>query len=376
MSTNENQRQLSETQLAKIEEMNSNSCVFKRKGNEEQFNVNSKVANKMKEARCFLREDPEQTEQTQKAAQSISEVQRPGKYYKCGIPGNWRVDHQTGAFGEVMQRNKKDEISKHVNSFDKTVDNFDSSDKSTTSNETHSQFVKLDYTVKNTVAKVKSNDSQRLGLQIIMYLDDGIGEANEINKGNFYSLTVRYTLRSAGFLIAKKVCNSEPIQSVTWLGLVWDMKNGTVNVTETRLIKLKDTLNVIIPRLEKGGIKVTARFLASIIGQIISMQGDMGPVVRLRTRNKGSSKSVVQSAVYGIKWAHNIQGIQDPTTDSFVVNLMEAAKRQPHRPRVKKDHMTADVLINLCSKYKDSNHLLVIRDLTVIILCFAGFSSL
>ncbi|XP_071122449.1 uncharacterized protein [Mytilus edulis] len=201
-STNENQRQLSETQLAKIEEMNSDNYVFKRKGNEEQFKVNSKVPNKMKEARCFLREDPEQTEQTQKAAQSISEgldilrhrqklvkladqsesgwktvteyethsladdsedekriiraenkaarkiknekqskqhrstpystsqssrfnsnaprnnvpVQRPGKCYgilMCGIPGHWRVDHQTGAFGATMQRNKIDKISKN-----------------------------------------------------------------------------------------------------------------------------------------------------------------------------------------------------------------------------------------------------------------------
>ncbi|CAG2241553.1 unnamed protein product [Mytilus edulis] len=154
--------------------MNSDNYVFKRKGNEEQFKVNSKVANKMKEARCFLREDPEQTEQTQKAAQSISEVteyethsladdsedekriiraenkaarkikdekqskqhrstpystsqssrfnsnaprnnvpvQRPGKCYECGIPGHWRVDHQTGAFGATMQRNKIYKISK------------------------------------------------------------------------------------------------------------------------------------------------------------------------------------------------------------------------------------------------------------------------
>ena len=54
--------------------MNSDNYVFKRKGNEEQFKVNSKVANKMKEGRCFLREYPEQTEQTQfKAAQNISE---------------------------------------------------------------------------------------------------------------------------------------------------------------------------------------------------------------------------------------------------------------------------------------------------------------
>ncbi|CAG2256478.1 unnamed protein product [Mytilus edulis] len=248
-STNENQRQLSETQLAKIEEMNSDNYVFKRKGNEEQFKVNSKVANKMKEARCFLREDPEQTEQTQKAAQSISEgldilrhrqklvkladqsesgwktvteyethsladdsedekriiraenkaarkiknekqskqhrstpystsqssrfnsnaprnnvpVQRPGKCYECGIPGHWRVDHQTGAFGATMQRNKIDKISKNVNSFDKTVENFDSFDKSTIEKDTHSQFVKLEHTCKSTVTKVNSNDSPGSG---------------------------------------------------------------------------------------------------------------------------------------------------------------------------------------------------------------------
>ncbi|CAC5403048.1 unnamed protein product [Mytilus coruscus] len=136
-STNENQRQLSEIQLAKIEEMNSDNYVFKRKGNEEQFKVNSKVANKMKEARFFLREDSEQTEQTQKGCTKSKlnvprnnvPVQRPGKCYECGIPGHWRFDHQTGAFGEVMQRNKNDKISKHVNSFDETVDSFDSFDK-------------------------------------------------------------------------------------------------------------------------------------------------------------------------------------------------------------------------------------------------------
>ncbi|VDI21996.1 Hypothetical predicted protein [Mytilus galloprovincialis] len=237
-STNEDQRQLSETQLAKIEEMKSNNYVFKRKGNEEQFKVNSSVANRMKEARYFLREDPEQTEQTQMAAQSISEdknylnwqnqsesgwktvteyethsladdsedekriiraenkaasiinnekqckqhrstpystsqlsrfnsnaprnnvpVQRPGKCYECGIPGHWMVDHQTGAFGASMQRNKIDKISQNVNSFDKTVEKFDSFDKSTIAKDTHLQFVKLDNRFKSIVTKVNSNDS-------------------------------------------------------------------------------------------------------------------------------------------------------------------------------------------------------------------------
>jgi hypothetical protein len=36
--------------------------------------------------------------------------------------------------------------------------------------------------------------------------------------------------------------------------------------------------------------------------------------------DNGSSCSVIQSAVYGIKWAHNLQGLQDPTDNSFFKN--------------------------------------------------------
>jgi len=196
---NENQRQLSETQLAKIEEMNSDNYVFKRKGNEEQFKINAKVGNEIKEARCFLKEDPEPSEYTQKAVKSIGEglkilnhrqklvkladqsengwktvteyethsladdsedekrilraekaksdkknrqsrntpystsrttnrfispitpnvpVQCPGKCYECGMSGHWRIDHQTGAFGALTQKNKIDKISKPVNILD------------------------------------------------------------------------------------------------------------------------------------------------------------------------------------------------------------------------------------------------------------------
>lgn len=53
--------------------MNSDNYVFKRKGNEEQFKINSKVANKMKEARGFLRDDPDTNEQKQKAVKAFGE---------------------------------------------------------------------------------------------------------------------------------------------------------------------------------------------------------------------------------------------------------------------------------------------------------------
>ena len=89
--------------------------------------------------------------------------------------------------------------------------------------------------------------------------------------------------------------------------------------------------------------------------------------------DKGSSYSVIQSAVYGIKWAHSVQGLGDPTDNSFVHNLVESAKRQPGKPKVKKDHVSSESLIELCTKYKDCSNLTVIRDLCMITLCFAGF---
>lgn len=89
--------------------------------------------------------------------------------------------------------------------------------------------------------------------------------------------------------------------------------------------------------------------------------------------DKGSSSSVVQSAVYGIKWAHSVQGLQDPTDNSFVLNLVESSKRQPSKPKMKKDHVSSDAIIDLCTIYKDSNDLAVVRDLAMITLCFSGF---
>jgi hypothetical protein len=74
---------------------------------------------------------------------------------------------------------------------------------------------------------------------------------------------------------------------------------------------------------------------------------------------KWSSFSVIQSAVYGIKCAHNLQGLQDPTDNLFVHNLVETAKCQHRQPKSKKDHITTESLIELCTKYKDSNDLTV-----------------
>ncbi|VDI24508.1 Hypothetical predicted protein [Mytilus galloprovincialis] len=72
-SVHETQRQLSETQMSKIQQMNTENYVFKRKGNEEQFKVNTKIANKMKEARSILTESQDNNESTEGAMRNICE---------------------------------------------------------------------------------------------------------------------------------------------------------------------------------------------------------------------------------------------------------------------------------------------------------------
>jgi hypothetical protein len=52
--------------------------------------------------------------------------------------------------------------------------------------------------------------------------------------------------------------------------------------------------------------------------------------------NNGSSFHPVNNAFYGIKWAHEVNGLSDPTRNSFVTSVLEASKRSfRRRPRKK-----------------------------------------
>lgn len=87
----------------------------------------------------------------------------------------------------------------------------------------------------------------------------------------------------------------------------------------------------------------------------------------------GSSQHPVNAAVYAIKWAHECAGLPDPTKNSYVSSLQEAARRKAGRAVQKKEPITKDVLIELCDKFIDENDLLIVRNLTMILFCFAGF---
>ena len=49
------------------------------------------------------------------------------------------------------------------------------------------------------------------------------------------------------------------------------------------------------------------------------------------------SVNVISTAFYSIKWIHNINGLQGPTDNMFVKNLLDACKRLRSIPVKRKD---------------------------------------
>lgn len=89
--------------------------------------------------------------------------------------------------------------------------------------------------------------------------------------------------------------------------------------------------------------------------------------------DKQVSASVISAAFYAIKWMHNINDFQDPTESAFVKNLLDASKRLRSVPVKKKDIVNTEMLQNLCDLFKSSTDLVDIRDLTMILIGYAGF---
>jgi hypothetical protein len=122
------------------------------------------------------------------------------------------------------------------------------------------------------------------GKKIVMFLDDGLGGDDTYEKSKLASQCIQSDLKSFGFLIAQEKCDWEPRVQVTWLGEVWNTELNLIKVTDTRVSKLLATLDWFIQKVASGQLFVKARDVASIVGQIISMQGAIGGTVRLRTR--------------------------------------------------------------------------------------------
>ncbi|CAC5415989.1 unnamed protein product [Mytilus coruscus] len=90
--------------MSKIQQVNSENYVFKRKGNVEQFKVNTKIVNKMKEARSLLTETQGNNENTAGAMRNISEGKgeiNASARFLASIIG--QIIYMQGAVGPVVR---------------------------------------------------------------------------------------------------------------------------------------------------------------------------------------------------------------------------------------------------------------------------------
>ena len=71
------------------------------------------------------------------------------------------------------------------------------------------------------------------------------------------------------------------------------------------------------------------------------------------------SPNVINNAIYAIKWAPVLNGFSDPTENSFILSLQESAKRLNGKPVNTKDPITRQMIIKLCSQFKDSDDLMI-----------------
>ena len=118
-----------------------------------------------------------------------------------------------------------------------------------------------------------------LGLSAIKFLDDGICFCEDAATTEAASLHIRKDLLAAGAFWSVKKSQWQPSQFCEWLGINWDSSDGSISAASHRVEKIKATLQKLSIRES-----VHVKALASLVGQIISLQVVVGNCVRLSTR--------------------------------------------------------------------------------------------
>ncbi|CAC5389809.1 unnamed protein product [Mytilus coruscus] len=118
------------------------------------------------------------------------------------------------------------------------------------------------------------------GVDIVLYLDDGLGMGKNKQEASECSSFVKTSLLEAGFLINMDKSIFEPVQCLEWLGLVWDSSDFSISISDRRI---DNTLTSLVDILNNFP-NFTARKLAQVTGKVISMSPVMGNITSLMTR--------------------------------------------------------------------------------------------
>ena len=118
-------------------------------------------------------------------------------------------------------------------------------------------------------------------VRIVLFLDDGLGMNKSLSKCRSEALFVKQSLLKAGFFLNEEKSIWDPQISLEWTGIVWNGEEYYRSIPDRRINDFLNELIAIKNRLPS----TTARFLAKIVGMVISMMPVIGNVARLMTRN-------------------------------------------------------------------------------------------
>jgi hypothetical protein len=83
------------------------------------------------------------------------------------------------------------------------------------------------------------------GYQIIMYLDDGWASHDEYTC-LLVSKKIQEDLKNAGFVVNNEKSIWEPTDRMEWLGFIWDLGKGSVEIHEKKFVALKDNISSLL----------------------------------------------------------------------------------------------------------------------------------
>ena len=129
------------------------------------------------------------------------------------------------------------------------------------------------------VVKVLIKHWRSSGIRIFGFVDDVFGGGKSFNEAQEISVLVRQDLADSGFLENTEKSVWVPCQRGQHLGYIVDLQKGIFSVTPARI----DKFFALLEHISKEKL-VSARFIAKLIGSIISMSLGVSPVCRLRTR--------------------------------------------------------------------------------------------
>ena len=169
------------------------------------------------------------------------------------------------------------------------------------------------------------------GVQICVYLDDGIGTETSQEKAKVNSAFVKETLARAGFVTNEEKSVWKPSSILTWIGISMDLKQNILFIPDSRV----DSIGLCISNILTTPY-TSARKLAELTGKLISTKYVVGDIISLKTRYmykliEGRSSWDARLNILNfpeahneiIFWKNNFVSLNiKPIKDSFLVDVV------------------------------------------------------